>query len=122
MKNKEKDALRYRILKDAEDIQNKFFKASKLAEMLSIYEYYYDEIYKPTEFEISGDAKRKVETYQYKILRNLSKEIEDKISLNEKAGFTSKVINYKHNPDEISKLIGDGMKRVLKVEEILSDS
>ncbi|MEZ4823194.1 MAG: hypothetical protein R2942_12595 [Ignavibacteria bacterium] len=30
--------------------------------------------------------------------------------------------NYKHNPDEISKLIGDGMKRVLKVEEILSDS
>ncbi len=117
-----KDALRYRILKDAEDIQNKFFKANKLAEMLSIYEYYYDEIYKPTEFEISGDAKKKVETYQYKILRNLSKEIEDKIGINEKGDFTSKVINYKHNPDEISKLIGDGEKRVLRVQEILSDT
>ncbi len=28
--------------------------------MLVLYEYYYDEIYKPTEFEISGDAKRKL--------------------------------------------------------------
>ena len=116
-----KDALRYRILKDAETIQNNFFRENKLAEMLAIYEYYYDDIYKPTEFEISGDAKRKIETYQYKILRNLSKEIEDKIALSEKDDFTIKVIRYKNFPDDISVLAGDGKKRILKVSEILND-
>ena len=117
-----KDALRYRILKDAEEVQSRFFKAGKLAEMLALYEYYYDEIYKPNEFEISGDAKRKIETYQYKILRSLSKEIEDKVSLNERAAFEQRVIRMKNNPEEISRLAGDGMKRVLRVEEILSSS
>ena len=116
-----KDALRYRILKDAETIQNNFFKENKLAEMLAIYEYYYDDIYKPTEFEISGDAWRKIETFQYKILRNLSKEIEDKIALSEKDEFTERVIRYKNNPDEISVLAGDGNKRVLKVSGILNN-
>ncbi|MDQ3194234.1 MAG: tubulin-like doman-containing protein, partial [Bacteroidota bacterium] len=117
-----KDALRFRILKDAEAVQNKFFKANKLAEMLSVYEYYYDVIYRPTEFEISGDAKRKVETYQYKILRNLSQEIEDKITLSEKEDFTKRVIYLKNNLDEFTELIGDGMKRALKVEELLSEA
>lgn len=116
-----KDALRYRILKDAETIQNNFFKENKLAEMLAIYEYYYDDIYKPTEFEISGDAWRKIETFQYKILRNLSKEIEDKFALSEKDEFTERVIRYKNNPDEISVLAGDGNKRVLKVSGILNN-
>ncbi|MDQ3022526.1 MAG: tubulin-like doman-containing protein [Bacteroidota bacterium] len=114
-----KDALRYRILKDSEAVQNKFFKANRLAEMLVLYEYYYDVIYKPAEFEISGDAKRKIETYQYKILRNLSREIEDKISLNEKESFTKKVIDLKNNLDSFSELVGDGIKRALKVNELL---
>ena len=78
-------------------------------------------IYKPTEFEISGDAWRKIETFQYKILRNLSKEIEDKIALSEKDEFTDRVIRYKNNPDEISVLAGDGNKRVLKVSGILNN-
>lgn len=115
-----KDALRYRILKDAEEIQAKFFKANKLAEMLAIYEYYYDDIYKPSEIEMSGDAKTKVETYQYKILRGLSKEIEDKISSLERPEFEKKVVRMKNHPEDISRLVGDGLKRVLKVDEILS--
>ncbi|MEP7147085.1 MAG: SHOCT domain-containing protein, partial [bacterium] len=115
-----RDALRFRILKDAETVQNRFFKANMLAEMLSIYEYYYDVIYKPSEFEISGDAKRKVETYQYKILRNLSQEIEDKVNLKEKDDFTERVIYLKNNPDTYTKLIGDGIKRALRTEELLS--
>lgn len=115
-----KDALRYRILKDAEEIQAKFFKANKLAEMLAIYEYYYDDIYKPSEVEMSGDAKTKVETYQYKILRGLSKEIEDKISNLERPEFEKKVVRMKNHPEDISRLVGDGLKRVLKVDEILS--
>jgi len=114
-----KDSLRYRILKDAETIQNQFFKANKLSEMLAIYEFYYDIIYKPQEFEISGDAKRKVETYQYKILRLLAKEIEDKITLKEKAAFIERVIYLKTNFDTISFLVGDGQKRALKVNELL---
>jgi hypothetical protein len=114
-----KDALRYRILKDAEMIQNQFFKASRLTEMLALYEYYYDIIYKPQEFEISGDAKRKVETYQFKILRSLAKEIEDKVTLKEKGAFTERVIYLKNNLDTISFLVGDGGKRALKVNELL---
>lgn len=114
-----KDALRYRILKDAETIQSNFFKADRLTEMLSIYEYYYDVIYRPQEFEISGHAKTKIETYQFKILRSLAKEIEDKISLNEKAEFTERVIYLKHNPNEFSVLVGDGEKRALKINELL---
>ncbi len=117
-----KDALRYRILKDAEEIQSRLIKANKLAEMLAIYEYYYDEIYKPSEFEISGSAKRKIETYQYKILRDLSKEIEGKISPAERISFEERVVRMKNNPDEISRRIGDGLKRVLKVDEILSSA
>ncbi|HMS65788.1 MAG TPA: hypothetical protein PKD83_11115, partial [Ignavibacteria bacterium] len=115
-----KDALRYRILKDAEAVQSSFFKADRLSEMLSIYEYYYDVIYKPQEFEISGHAKTKIETYQFKILRSLAKEIEDKISLSEKAEFTERVIFLKNNPNEISFLVGDGEKRALKVNELLN--
>ncbi len=114
-----KDALRYKILKDAELTQIQFFKANKLAEMLSIFEYYYDVIYKPTEFEMSGEARRKVETYQYKILRNLSKEIEDKISLSDRKEFIDNVINLKNNLDSFSRLIGDGNKRSLRINELL---
>jgi len=117
-----KDALRYRILKDAEAVQDKFFKANKLAEMLAIYEYYYDVIYMPAEYEIAGEAKRKIETYQYTILRNLSREIESKISIQNKENFIEKVISFKKFPDTYSLLCGDGEKRVLRVEEILSES
>jgi len=117
-----KDALRYRILKDAEDIQSQLFKAGRLTEMLSIYEYYYDIIYKPQEFEISGNAKTKIETYQFKILRSLAQEIEDKISINEKAEFTERVIFLKNNPGEISYLVGDGEKRALKIKELLNSA
>jgi len=117
-----KDALRYRILKDAEDIQSQLFKAGRLTEMLSIYEYYYDIIYKPQEFEISGNAKTKIETYQFKILRSLAQEIEDKISINEKAEFTERVIFLKNSPGEISYLVGDGEKRALKIKELLNSA
>jgi len=114
-----KDALRYRILKDAENIQSNLFKANKSAEMLAMYEYYYDKIYKPKEFEISGDAKRKVETYQFKILRSLATEIEEKITADEKEEFAKKVIYFKDNPDSFSFRPGDGIKRTMKVNELL---
>ncbi|MBL0108242.1 MAG: hypothetical protein IPP52_13395 [Ignavibacteria bacterium] len=115
-----KDSLRYRILKDAETVQNRFFIAGRLTEMLALYEYYYDIIYKPQEFDVSGHAKTKIETYQFKILRSLAKEIEDKITLTEKDVFSDRVIFLKNNPDEISVLVGDGEKRSLKVSELLS--
>ena len=115
-----KDSLRYRILKDAETVQNRFFITGRLTEMLALYEYYYDIIYRPQEFDVSGHAKTKIETYQFKILRSLAKEIEDKITLTEKDVFSDRVIFLKNNPDEISILVGDGEKRSLKVSELLS--
>lgn len=116
-----KDALRYRILKDAETVQNQFFKNGKLAEMLAMYEFYYDVIYKPMEVEISGEAKKKIETYQFKILKDLAKEIEDKITLKDRQQFTERVIHLKNNPEEFSYEVGDESKRALKVKQILSE-
>ena len=117
-----REALRYNILKDADAIQNELFRNNCLAEMLVIYEYYYDNIYKLEETEISGEAKRKVETYQYKIVRNLAKEIEGKIKGNERKEFINKVKQLKENLDSFTKLCGDGQKRVLKINKILSRS
>ena len=115
-----REALRYNIMKDAEAIQNEMFRNNCLAEMLVIYEYYYDNIYKLEETEISGDAKRKIETYQYNIVRNLAKEIEGKIKDEDRSEFVKKVKQLKENMDSFSMLCGDGDKRVLKIEKILS--
>jgi hypothetical protein len=115
-----KDSLRSRILKDAEKVRNELIRLNRLPEMLSIFEYYYDEIYKPQEIDISGEAKRRIETYEYKILRNLAREIEDKLRIVEGDDFSNKVIHYKNYPDEISRFAGDGMKRILKVDEMLN--
>ena len=115
-----REALRYNIIKNAEAIQNEMFRNNCLTEMLVIYEYYYDNIYKLEETEISGDAKRKIETYQYNIVRNLAKEIEGKIKDEDRSEFIKKVKRLKENMDSFSMLCGDGDKRVLKIEKILS--
>ena len=115
-----REALRYNILKDAEAIQNEMFRNNCLAEMLVIYEYYYDYIYKLEETEISGDAKRKIETYQYNIVRNLAKEIEGKIKDEDRSEFIKKVKQLKENMDSFSLQCGDGDKRVLRIDKILS--
>ena len=95
---------------------------NKLAEMLVIFEYYYENIYNLQEIEISGDAKIKVETYEYTIAKNLAREIETRVHPNEKQEFINRVLQLKNNLDEFSFLCGDGMKRVLKVDEILLDA
>ncbi|MFC2093566.1 tubulin-like doman-containing protein [Bacteroidota bacterium] len=115
-----REALRFNIMKNAEAIQNEMFRNNCLTEMLVIYEYYYDNIYKLEETEISGDAKRKIETYQYNIVRNLAKEIEGKIKDEDRSEFIKKVKRLKENMDSFSILCGDGDKRVLKIEKILS--
>jgi predicted DNA-binding protein len=117
-----REALRYNILKDVEAVQNEMLRNNCLAEMLVIYEYYYENIYKLDETEISGEAKRKVETYQYSIVRNLAKEIERKIKDNERSEFIKKVKTLKENMDSFTKLCGDGEKRVLRLDKILNRS
>ncbi len=117
-----REALRYNIMKDAEAIQNEMFRSNCLAEMLVIYEYYYDNIYKLEETEISGEAKRKIETYQYNIVRNLAKEIEGKIKDEDRSEFIKKVKQLKENMDSFSMLCGDGVKRVLRIDKILAKS
>lgn len=108
-----KDALRYEIINKAEKIQNELISKNKLPEMLVIFEYYYENIFKLEEFEISGQAKRKRETYQYQIVRNFAKDIENKIHPDEKDNFVKKVKSLKKNLDSFSALCGDGLKRVL---------
>lgn len=114
-----REALRYKILKDAEAIQNQLFTRNCLAEMLVIFEYYYENIYNLQEIEISGDAKIKMETYEYTIAKNLAREIESKVQPNEREEFINRVLYLKNNLDAFSELCGDGMKRVLKIQQIL---
>lgn len=116
------DSLRYKILKQAENIQNKLIKNNSLAEMLVIFEYYYEKVYPLHEIEISGEAKRKIETYEYYITKMLAKEIENKVKESDRQEFINRVLYLKDHIDEFSELCGDGMKRVLKVNNILNNS
>ncbi|MCX6161559.1 MAG: hypothetical protein NTV87_09530, partial [Ignavibacteriae bacterium] len=123
-----REALRYKILKEAEKIQFEFFRRNLLAEMLVIYEYYYENIYKLEEVEISGEAKKMTETYQYRIIRGLAKEVENKITPDKRNDFINKVFYLKANIDSFSYLpekTPDGQeilkdqKRSLKVKDLL---
>lgn len=114
------DSLRYKILKQAEAIQNKLIKNNSLPEMLVIFEYYYEKVYPLQEIEISGEAKKKVETYEFSITKGLAKEIENRIKDSDRGAFVDKVMHLKDNLDEISELCGDGIKRVLRIDKILS--
>jgi hypothetical protein len=113
------DSLRHKIMKQAETIKNKLTKKGYLAELLLIFEYYYDNIYKPEEVLISGEAKKKVETYQYSIVRELAREIENIIPADKKEEYIRKINKLKHNYDSFSFLCGDGKKRTLKVNDLM---
>ncbi|MCI0472412.1 MAG: SHOCT domain-containing protein, partial [Ignavibacteria bacterium] len=113
------DSLRLKILKQAENIKNKLTAKGCLAELLLIFEYYYENIYKPDEILISGEAKRKVETYQYKIVRELAQETENIIPGDMKEEYIRNINKLKNNYDSFSYLCGDGSKRTLKVNELL---
>jgi hypothetical protein len=114
-----RDALRYEIIKKAEAVQDDLFRKNKLAEMLVIFEYYYEHVYKLDETEIAGGAKRKVETYQYDIVRKLARNIEEKITDDKRNEFVSLVRKLKKNLESFSELCADGVKRVLKVDFLL---
>jgi len=90
--------------------------------MLVIFEYYYEKVYTLHEIEISGEAKRKIETYEYYITKMLAKEIENKVKESDRQEFIDRVLYLKDHIDEFSELCGDGMKRVLKVNNILNNS
>jgi hypothetical protein len=117
-----KDALRYEIIHKAEKIQNELVVNNKLPEMLVIFEYYYENIFRLEEFEISGEAKKKKETYQYQIVRNFAKDIENKIHPDEKDNFIKKVKFLKKNLESFSEQCGDGLKRVLKIDKLIGSN
>lgn len=115
------DSLRNKILKKAENVEKELIKSNKFAELLLIYEYYYENVYKPEEIAISGEAKKKNETYQYKVVRELARKVENSIPDEEREKYISKVQKLKSNPDSFSKISGDGIKRILKVKELLNE-
>ncbi|MDD5363078.1 MAG: tubulin-like doman-containing protein [Ignavibacteria bacterium] len=113
------ESLRIKILKEAESLKKIFIEKKLFAELLLIFEYYYENIYKLDEIEISGEAKKKTETYQYKIVRELAREIENLISADSKDEYIAKVKSLKNHLDNFSFLCGDGKKRVLNVKQLL---
>lgn len=115
------DSLRNKILKKAENVEKELIKSNKFAELLLIYEYYYENVYKPEEIAISGEAKKKNETYQYKVVRELARKVENSIPDEEREKYISKVQKLKSNSDSFSKISGDGIKRILKVKELLNE-
>lgn len=115
------DSLRNKILKKAENVEKELIKSNKFAELLLIYEYYYENVYKPEEIAISGEAKKKNETYQYKVVRELARKVENSIPDEDREKYISKVQKLKSNSDSFSKISGDGIKRILKVKELLNE-
>jgi len=115
-----KDSLRYDILRKAESIYEEFISKKYYAELIAIFEYYFDVVYKPEEIESSGGAKRIIESYRYRLMKDMANNVISKILPEEKSEVTIKIKNLKLYPDSFSYLNGDGNKRVLKVSEILN--
>lgn len=116
------DSLREKILKRAEGIKKELIAKDKYAELLLIFEYYYENVYRLEEIEISGEAKKKNETFQYKIVRELAKGVEDLIPQESRNEYIQKIKKLKQVPDNYSKLSGDGLKRILRVSELLNEN
>jgi hypothetical protein len=116
------DSLREKILKRADTIKKELIAKNKFAELLLIFEYYYENVYKLEEIEISGEAKKKNETFQYKIVRELAKEVEDLIPAESRDEYIKKIKKLKNIPDSFSRLSGDRVKRILKVNELLDEN
>jgi hypothetical protein len=116
------DSLREKILKRADVIKKELIMKKKYAELLLIFEYYFENVYKLEEIEISGEAKKKNETFQYKIVRDLAKEIEDLIPAESRGEYIDKIKKLKQIPDKFSRLSGDRVKRILKINELLSEN
>ncbi|MFZ4591827.1 MAG: tubulin-like doman-containing protein [Ignavibacteria bacterium] len=116
------DSLREKILKRADGIKKELIAKDKYAELLLIFEYYYEKVYKLEEIEISGEAKKKNETFQYKIVRELAKEVEDLIPIESRNEYIQRIKKLKLSPDSFSRLSGDRLKRILKVSELLNEN
>jgi hypothetical protein len=118
-----RDSLRHQILKLSEDVQKKLLEKKYYAELLVLFEYYYENIYKIDEVEIAGGAKQKIETYEYLILRDLAKEIEHKVSEPEKKAMIEKVMLLKENMNSFSTLINEfDPRRTLNTTELLNQN
>lgn len=116
------DSLREKILKRADVIKKELILKKRYSELLLIFEYYYENVYKLEEIEISGEAKKKNETFQYKIVRELAKEVEDLIPSELRDEYIKKIKILKNNLDSFSRLSGDRVKRILNVNEILNEN
>ena len=116
------DSLREKILKKANELKKELLAKDKFAELLLIFEYYYEKIYKLEELEIAGEAKKKSETFQYKIVRELAREVEDLIPIDTRDKYIQRINKLKQNYDAFSILSGDRVMRILKVDELLNEN
>jgi hypothetical protein len=115
------NTLREEIIKKAETAEKRFIEEGKLAELLVIYEYYYERVYETIKKELSGEVKLNIDTYEHKIVRELSKNIERKIIKEGKDNYLNKIHYLKENPDSFSFRINKtDLKRVLILKDLMN--
>lgn len=119
---KGKDTLRATLLSEAEKIKSGITANGLDLYLLVLLEYYYEHIYKIEEVETSGKGIKQVEPYQYKVIRELAREIENKLDREFILKYSKKIAELKNNPDNFSYLCGDGNKRILKPDILFKSS
>jgi len=115
-----KDSLRYDILKKADLIYEELISKKHYAQLIAIFEYYFDVVYKPEEIESSGGAKKIIESYRYRLMKEMTNNVINKILPEESNKVTEDIKRLKSSPDLFSYYNGDGNKRVLKVTDIFN--
>jgi hypothetical protein len=119
---KGKDSMRAVLLNEAEKIKSRLSSGGLDIYLLILYEYYYEHVYTIEEIETTGKGIRHIEPYQYKVIRELARELENRLGKDYLETNTRKISELKNNPDSFSYLCGDGNKRILKLDVLLNFS
>ena len=119
---KGKDSLRAVLINEAEKIKARLTAAGMDIYLLVLFEYYYEHVYKIEEMETAGKGIKQIEPYQYKVIRELAREIENRLDKNFIKANSDRITSLKTNPDSFSYLCGDGNKRIFKRDALLKSS
>lgn len=113
---KGKDSLRYILLNEVEKIKSNITRNNLDLYLLVILEYYYENIYKIEEIETSGKGIKQIESFKYKVTRELAREIENRLGEDFIEQNSKNILKLKNNLNDFSSLCGDGDKRILNLE------
>ena len=112
--------LRVEIKREIDRRIGELTKFDRLAELEAIIEYYMEGVYPLTRIPIAGGGEKSVENDGYKIAREEAIKVAEMIPPEEKEKFVSKVKQLQNALSSFSRKIGDGAKRTLKYNELIS--